>query len=159
MWPNDRSSGRRGAGAAGAADHGCLAAITMPASTQYVPFARLATAHLCGAVGLGVSRIADLRLVVDEACGQFLRCPTAADLHVPLTLRFERKPELLRITVRGPVPPSWPDRRNLGWLVLQALAGEVRHEVDPADGLGTLSFDEPLSADGVSGDVLWFATS
>ena len=158
MGPDDRISGRRRTGTAGAVDDGCLAAITMPASTRYVPFARLATAHLCGAAGLGMSRIADLRLIVDEACGQFLQC-SSVDPEIPLELRFEREPALLRITVRGPIPPGWPDRRSLGWLVLEALVGEVRHEIGPEASRGTLSFHEPLSADGVSGDVLWFATS
>lgn len=159
MGPDERISGRRRTGAAGDGDDGCLAAITMPASTRYVPFARLAAAHLCGAVGLGMGRIADLRLVVDEACGQFLQCSSPVDPKIPLELRFEREPGLLRITVRGPIPPGWPDRRGLGWLVLGALVGEVRHEIGPGAAHGTLSFDEPLSADGVPGDVLWFATS
>lgn len=159
MGPNDRMAGRRIAGATGAADRACLAAITIPASTQYVPFARLATAHLCGAAGLGVSRIADLRLIVDEACGQFLQCSSFTDPDIPLELRFERKPDLLRITVSGPIEDFWPDRENLGWLVLEALTGEVRYEIGPEGGIGTLSFDEPLAADGVPGDVLWFATS
>jgi anti-sigma regulatory factor (Ser/Thr protein kinase) len=135
----------------------------MPAATRYVSFARLATAHLCGVVGLSVGRIADLRLVVDEACGQFMH-GNAAFLdpetpEVPLELRFERRTDRLRITVRGPIPTGWPDYESLGWLVLEALVGDVDYEVEPEDGVGTLSFDEPLSADGVPGDVLWFATS
>jgi hypothetical protein len=138
-------------------DQRCLAAITLPATERYVGFARLATAHLCGVVGLSVSRIADLRLVVDEACGQFLS-GEGSDESL-LELRFERGPDSLRITVRGPVAGEWPDRESLGWLVLRALVSDLRHEFDPEDGVGTLSFDEPLSADGVSGDVLWFATS
>jgi hypothetical protein len=163
MRPKDRTAGHRGAGAAGAVDRGCLAVITMPAATRYVSFARLATAHLCGVVGLSVGRIADLRLVVDEACGQFMH-GNAAFLdpetpEVPLELRFERRTDRLRITVRGPIPTGWPDYESLGWLVLEALVGDVDYEVEPEDGVGTLSFDEPLSADGVPGDVLWFATS
>ena len=163
MWPKDRIAGHRGAGAAGAVDRGCLAAITMPATTRYVGFARLATAHLCGAVGLGVGRIADLRLVVDEACGQFMQGSTAFSdpdtPDAPLELWFERTADRLRITVRGPIPIGWPDTESLGWLVIEALVGDVDYEVDPEDGIGTLSFAEPLSADGLPGDILWFATS
>ncbi len=163
MRPKDRAAGNRGAGAAGAVDRGCLAAITMPAATRHVSFARLATAHLCGVVGLSVGRIADLRLVVDEACGQFMQGSAAfVDPETPVVLvelRFERRTDRLRITVRGPIPTGWPDCESLGWLVLEALVGDVDYEAEPEDGVGTLSFDEPLSADGLPGDVLWFATS
>jgi serine/threonine-protein kinase RsbW len=163
MRPKDRTAGHRGAGAAEAVDRGCLAAITMPAATGYVSFARLATAHLCGLVGLSIGRIADLRLVVDEACGQFMHGNAAfSDAEtpdVPLALRFERRADRLRITVRGPIRIGWPDSESLGWLVIEALVGDVDYEVEPEDGVGTLSFDESLSADGLPGDILWFATS
>src|SRR5258707_2207025 len=155
MRPKDRTAGHRGAGAAEAVDRGCLAAITMPAATRYVSFARLATSHLCGLVGLSVGRIADLRLFVDEACGQFMQGnaafsdPETPD--VPLELWFERATDRLRITVRGPIPMGWPDSDSLGWLVIEALVGEVDYEVEPEDGIGTLSFVEPLSADGLPG--------
>jgi len=163
MRSKDRTAGHRGAGAAEAAGRGCLAAITMPAATRYVSFARLATSHLCGLVGLSIGRIADLRLVVDEACGQFMQGnaafsnPETSD--APLELWFERRTDRLGITVRGPIPTGWPDTESLGWLVLEALVGDVDYEVEPEDGVGTLSFAEPLSADGPPGDILWFATS
>jgi anti-sigma regulatory factor (Ser/Thr protein kinase) len=135
----------------------------MPAATRYVSFARLATAHLCGLVGLGIGRIADLRLVVDEACGQFMHgnaaMPDPRTPDVPLELWFERRADRLRITVRGPIPIGWPDSESLGWLVLEALVGDVDYEVEPEHGVGTLSFDEPISADALPGDILWFAAS
>ena len=163
MRSKDRTAGHRGAGAAEAVGRGCLAASTLPAATRYVSFARLATSHLCGLVGLSIGRIADLRLVVDEACGQFMQGnaafsdPEASD--APLELWFERRTDRLGITVRGPIPRGWPDTESLGWLVLEALVGDVDYEVEPEDGLGTLNFAEPLSADGLPGDILWFATS
>lgn len=160
MWPKDQVAGQRGAGPAQAAGPGCLAAITMPATDRYVGFARLATAHLCGAVGMTVSRVADLRLAVDEACKQFLdRDLPSTDRGAPLELRFDRGPDALRITVRGPVADGWPDRGGLSWLILQTLIGDVRDELVPGAGVGTLRFDEALPADGVPGDVLWSAAS
>lgn len=156
-----------------------MAAITMPASEAYVSFARLATAHIGGALGLSVGRVADLRLAVDEACGQFLFGPAprfedfadadAADDGLgplvdlalplePLELCFDRLPGKLRITVSGPVPAAaWPDRAGLGWLVLDALVSELRCEIPPdEDGVGTLAFVELLSTDDPSDDALWF---
>ena len=135
-----------------------MAAITMPASEAYVSFARLATAHIGGALGLSVGRVADLRLAVDEACGQFLQVPSSfLGAALPLEIYFDRRPHALRITVRGPIPNYWPDRESLGWLVLDALVSELRCEIPPdEDGVGTLAFVELLSTDDPSDDALWF---
>ena len=178
MRPNDQDVAerrRRGVGPVVAAGGLRVAAITMPVSEAYVSLARLATAHVVGALGLSVGRAADLRLAVDEACGQFLHGPAplvddddvvhvAVDPADPLTsieLCFDRLPGRLRITVRGPIPlvpaVAWPDREGLGWLVLEALVTDVRHEIEPRDGVGTLTIVEPLSTDGASRDALWFA--
>jgi hypothetical protein len=187
MWPKDQLAEHRGAGA-GAVESGArsgiggrrvegalpgeavgrtrLAAITMPAAERYVAFARLATAHLCGVLGLTVGRIADLRLAVDEACGQFLQGPAPfigidgqAERLEQLELSFEREPGTLWITVRGPVPGRWPDRQSLGWLVLDALVADVRWEVAPSGGFGVIGFAEPIVPEDLAGDVLWFAAS
>jgi len=145
-------------GVPGAAAGVCLAAITMPASEAYVSFARTATAHVGGALGLSVGRIADLRLAVDEACGQFLQGPPPVrGAAVPLQLRFDRRPETLRITVCGPVGSDWPDRESLSWLVLDALVAEVRCGTGPGDGVGMLTFVERLSSEAASDDALSFA--
>ena len=164
----------------GDADGVCLAAITMPAAGAYVAFARLATAHLGGVVGLSVGRAADLRLAVDEACGQFLPgaaapldawdapvTPAAATPGVPLVLRFDRTPETLRITVSGPIPREWPDRESLSWMVLDTLVADAYCKTGPPDGVGTLTFSERLASveasddagDDASGDEAWFITS
>lgn len=180
MRPNDQDVAerrRRGAGPAVAAGGLRVAAITMPVSEAYVSLARLATAHVVGALGLSVGRAADLRLAVDEACGQFLHAAAplfddddvvyvaaavdAADAATSIELCFDRLPGRLRITVRGPIPlvpaVSWPDRESLGWLVLEALVADVRYEIEPRGAIGTLTIVEPLSTDGASRDALWFA--
>ncbi|HWG25122.1 hypothetical protein [Actinospica sp.] len=158
MWPKDQLAEHRGTGTTGAVGGVRLAAITMPAAERYVAFARLATAHLCGVLGLTVSRVADLRLAVDEACGQFLLGPgSSVGSAGALELRFEREPEALRITVRGPIAGTWPDREGLGWLVLDALVADLGCEIEHGNRFGTLGFSEPLSPDEVSGDVWWFA--
>ena len=186
MRPNDQDVAerrRRGVGPAVAAGGLRVAAITMPVSEAYVSLARLATAHVVGALGLSVGRAADLRLAVDEACGQFLHgaaplfddddvvypaeavdvvdAADAADAATSIELCFDRLPGRLRITVRGPIPlvpaVSWPDRESLGWLVLEALVADVRYEIEPRGAIGTLTIVEPLSTDGASRDALWFA--
>lgn len=186
MRPNEQDVAerrRRGAGPARAAGGVRVAAITMPVTEAYVSLARLATAHVAGVLGMSVSRVSDLRLAVDEACGQFLFGPPPrfedfedevvedadgidvlvplGDLALPLEpleLCFDQLPGKLRITVSGPVPAvAWPDRGGLGWLVLDALVSDIRSELGPQDGVGTLTIIEPLSADDASRDALWFA--
>jgi serine/threonine-protein kinase RsbW len=170
MRPNEQGVAerrRRGAGPVVPAGGVRVAAITMPVSGAYVSLARLATAHVAGALGLSVGRVADLRLVVDEACGQFLQEPAPLldddDLAMPLELCIDRLPGKLRITVSGPVPAvGWPDRESLGWLVLDTLVSDLRYGIEPWDGVGpltvgTLTIVEPLSTDDASRDALWFA--
>jgi serine/threonine-protein kinase RsbW len=171
MRPNDQDVAERRRRGAGPAVGGMrLAALTLPLSGAHVSLARLATAQVAGALNLSVGRVADLRLAVDEACGQFLLWPAplfdGADadadavepLDVPLEVCFDRLPGKLRITVSGPVPAAaWPDRESLGWLVLEAIVSDLRHAFGPRDGVGTLTIVEPLSTDEASRDALWFA--
>jgi len=161
MRPNDQDVAERARGSADPAVVGTglrVAAITMPAAEQYVSFARMATAQIAGALGLSVGRVADLKLAVDEACGQFLQGPPPFfGAAVPLELCFDRGPRTLRITVRGPIPGDWPDRASLGWLVLDALVSDLRCGTGPEDGVGTVAFVERLAADDASRDPLWFA--
>ena len=166
MRPNDQDVAERGRGGADSGGVGGvgllrMAAITMPASEEYVSFARMATAHIAGALGLSVGRVEDLRLAVDEACGQFLQgSPRFIGASVPLELCFDYRPQALRITVRGPISSDWPDRESLGWLVLDALVTDVRWEIGSQDGgVGAVAFVERLSADDTSRDALWFAAS
>lgn len=160
-------------GADRGADGVCLAAITMPAAEAYVAFARLATAHLGGVVGLSVGRTADLGLAVDEACGQFMRgaashlepwdpvdasdsapdTDESAVSDVPLELRFDRTPETLRVTVSGPIPREWPDRESLSWIVLDTLVADACCKAGPPDGVGTLTFSERLAPADVSDEA------
>ena len=188
MRPNDQDVAerrRRGTGRRAAAGGVRVAALTMPASEAYVSLARLATAHVGGALGLSVGRVADLKLAVDEACGQFLPgsspyfaevedaavaaataaaitpiVPAAAPVpsDIPLELCFDRLPGKLRVTVSGPVAAvAWPDQEGLGWMVLEALVADLRCRFGPKDGIGTLTIVEPLSTDDGSRDALWFA--
>lgn len=174
MRPKDQDVAerrRRGAGQAVAAGGVRVAALTLPLSGAHVSLARLATAQVTAALGFSVGRVADLRLAVDEACGQFLLWPAPlfdddadadADvlepLNVPLDICFDRLPGKLRITVSGPVPAAaWPDRESLGWTVLAAIVSDLRHGFGPRDGVGTLTIVEPLSTDEASRDALWFA--
>lgn len=118
----------------------CLAVLKVPAARQYVSLARTAAMHVAGILDLSLGRVADLRLAVDEACGQFLRDPAEGDLE----LRFEATGDALRVKVRGAVPEHWPARGSLGLMLMEAMASEVRWEA--ADGRGMIALIERLRA-------------
>jgi serine/threonine-protein kinase RsbW len=117
-----------------------MAVVAFPVDKDYLGLARLATMHIAGLLGLSLSRVADLRLAVDEACTTFMTDHGAG--RDGLELSFERYPLHLCVTVRGPAPARWPRRDGIGWMMLEALVGEARATV--AGDVGTLTLIEPL---------------
>jgi len=87
---------------------------------------------------------------VEEACTSFLVAAPGRSLEpvavtgATLHLCYDGFPDHLRVTVRGTAPAMWPTQDELGWEMLGAVAEQVRADV--ADGIGTLSFTEPLAS-------------
>jgi serine/threonine-protein kinase RsbW len=99
--------------------------------------------HVAGLAGLPIGRVTDIRLAVDEACSLFLSGSAGTAPGAMLTVRFDRLPQHLRISVSGPAPTRSPDAEDLGWLMLCALV--VRPHWEVRGGIGTLTMNEPLS--------------
>src|SRR6185312_13231887 len=55
-----------------------LAELTIPAEADSLGLARLAALHVAGLLGVPVSRLAELRLAVNEACALLFHNPAAA---------------------------------------------------------------------------------
>lgn len=118
-----------------------LATLCFSAENDFLALARATAMHVAGLLDLSFGRAADLRLAVDEACALFL----AEDGRIPvggLALVFADLGAHLRITVSGPVPRCAPDQAGFGWMLLRALVGETRWEVD--EDVGILTLCEPL---------------
>lgn len=142
-----------------------LATLCFSADKDFLALARSTTMHVAGLLGLPFSRVADLRLAVDEACALFLTpaaSATSAASPVPavlakgdaggaggvggLALVFADLGDELRITVSGPAPVrelDFPD--GLGWSLLCALVAAPRWEVE--GDVGILTLPEPIPAD------------
>jgi serine/threonine-protein kinase RsbW len=146
-------------GVAGSADRASrdgepfrMAVLSVPADRDYLALARLAAMQVAGLLGLSVGRLTDLRLAVSEACSLLLSAvPAQAAARDAgdaagngLELRFERCLDHLRVTVCGPAPRERPESDGLGWLLLEALVGDVRMETK--GGKATLTLTEPLPA-------------
>lgn len=132
--------------------HGYLrmAALTVVADKDYLALARITAMQVAALLQLPLPRVADLRLAVDEACTSFLVSgpghgvepdPAAGET---LQLCYDRYTDRLQVSVRGRAPNLWPVRDELGWELLHSVAEQVRAEV--ADGIGVLTFTEPLGA-------------
>lgn len=133
--------------AAGARVPELLAELTIPAEADSLGLARLAAMHLAGLLGVPVSRLAELRLAVNEACALLFSAPAAAaaeKVAAPsaVSLRFEREGAHLCISVRGAAPYRGPAPGEIGWVLLQALVDDIRMET--AGGIMTLTLREPL---------------
>jgi hypothetical protein len=119
-----------------------LATLCFSAEKDFLALARSTTVHVAGLLDLPFSRANDLRLAVDEACALFLAASGAKGSVGGLALVFTQIGGQLRITVSGPTPLRQPDVGSLGWMLLCALVGEPRWEVE--EDVGTLTLYEPI---------------
>lgn len=130
-------------------DHLRMAALTIVADREYLSLARTSAMQVAALLELPLPQVADLRLAVDEACTSFLVAAPGRSLEsaestgATLFLCYDRYADHLRVTVRGRAPAMWPTQDELGWEMLHAVAEQVRAEV--VDGIGTLTFSEPLA--------------
>jgi serine/threonine-protein kinase RsbW len=138
--------GAEGTGAEGTGTEGADSAdtvlLTVPADSAYVSVLRTVTASLAARRDFTLDEIDDLRIAIDEACALLL--PLAGDDGTgrTLTARFSGPPEILTtsVTLSDPPTDAGPDRTSFAWLVLVAVAENVRTELSP-DGL-CLRFDK-----------------
>ncbi|HWG26126.1 hypothetical protein [Actinospica sp.] len=130
-----------------------MAELSVVADQDYLALARTSAMQVAALLGLPLPQVADLRLAVDEGCTSFLvaapgrTLERAAETGATLYLCYDRFPDHLRVTVRGQAPAMWPTQDELGWEMLHAVAEQVHAEV--VDGIGTLTFTEPLTAAGL----------
>lgn len=95
--------------------------LQMPAALPFVRTARLTSAAAAAVAGMSIDDVEDLVLAVDEACALLM---PLADEGAAFELRYELTARSLtvRTSVRG---AGEPDRRELGWTVLDALASTL----------------------------------
>jgi hypothetical protein len=148
MRPNQQPAADAAGDGSGQGDKAVrLATLAVPAADRHIALVRIAALHMAGVVGLGAGRAADLRLALDEACGQFLGAVppgSPARRRAAIEIRFELTRGRLRTTVRGPAPTAWPELGGLGWQVLSSLVGDLHWTQD--GGVGTLVLIEHLPA-------------
>lgn len=100
--------------------------VTLPARSEFVHVVRSVVATIAARLDFSVDEIEDLRLVVDEACGQLLGVPGSATL----TLKLIPAPRFLTLVVSTDASYSWPPQGQnaLAWEILSALSDESTFE-------------------------------
>jgi serine/threonine-protein kinase RsbW len=101
--------------------------VTLPARSEFVHVLRSVVAAIAARLDFSVDDIDDLRLVVDEACGQLLALPGSAKV---LRLKLVPAPGSLELLVSTDGSYSWPPRGQnaLAWEILSALSDESEFE-------------------------------
>lgn len=114
--------------------------VTVPGDARYVGIVRTVASSVASLAGMGVDRIDDLALAVDEACTVLVasgRPPAVEGTLDPSGHRISVTIAVGRVADRRPWPPEdWAG--SLGARVLEATTGGVRFGT--ADGGQSVSF-------------------
>ena len=99
----------------------------MPARPQFVQILRTVISGMAARLDFPYDAIEDLKIAVDEACGQLLPLRPAE-----LTLRISEADRSVEATVSADVEvPVWPPdgaERSLAWQVLSGLTDDAKWE-------------------------------
>lgn len=102
--------------------------VSLPAQAQYLHILRSVVASAAASLDFTIDAIDDLRLVVDEACGQVLNLSAGA---TALNLRIGFLDHKLELTVSS--DGSMADKAesvqdSMGWTILSALSDNLELE-------------------------------
>lgn len=122
--------------------------VSVPARPDFVHVLRSVVASVAARAKFTFDAIDDLRLAVDEACGQLLAFPGEATvLTVTIGIDGEGGLDVVASTDADIAAEGWPPEgaeRTLTWQVLSALADEARFErVGEGPGLRLTKRREP----------------
>lgn len=98
--------------------------VSVPAEARYVHILRAVVASSAAGLDFSVDAIEDLRLVLDEACGQVLEMSKGAQV---LVLEIGQVDHCLELAVHSDgTPVRLPaEDESMAWTILTALADEL----------------------------------
>jgi serine/threonine-protein kinase RsbW len=102
--------------------------VSLPAKPEYLHILRSVVASAAATMDFTIDAIDDLRLVVDEACGQVLELSPDSK---SLMLTIGTRDETLELTVSGDGSPAKPTKSvkdSMAWTILSALSDSVSIE-------------------------------
>ena len=101
--------------------------VSLPAQPEFLHVLRSVVASAAASMDFTIDTIDDLRLVVDEACGQVLELSPDSTV---LTLTIGSGDGSMELTVSGDgSPPTTHDvKDSMAWTILSALSDSVKLE-------------------------------
>lgn len=114
--------------------------VAIPAEARYVRIVRMVASASAASVGLGLDRLDDLALAIDEACGALLHVPGTSSLQCSISAVG---PGIrVRVDGRDAVAPTWPPpdwQDSLEAIVLFSVAEDVTASTE--EGVPAIAFD------------------
>lgn len=99
--------------------------VSLPAQARFVYILRSVVASAAAGLDFSIDEIDDLRLVLDEACGQVLELSPGAG-SLKLNIAFGEGAMTITVTSDGP-PARPPDNHqdSMAWRILSTLSDQV----------------------------------
>lgn len=99
--------------------------VSLPAEARFVYMLRSVVASAAAGLDFTIDDIDDLRLVLDEACGQVLELSPEASV-LKLNISFEERSMTLTVTTDAPLAQPPPDHQDsMAWRILSTLSDSV----------------------------------
>jgi serine/threonine-protein kinase RsbW len=103
--------------------------LTIPAKPGYLVLARLALAAVCRLTALGPAEVADLKLAVTEAAGEFIDEDTAEEADDErVDFKFRLMEDRLVLELSGPPSEGEGMELELGRAIIEATVDESEFE-------------------------------
>jgi len=102
--------------------------VSLPAKAEYLHILRSVVASAAASMDFTIDDIDDLRLVVDEACGQVLSISNGATA-LNLSIGFSNRAIELTVSTDGkPAQPLESIQETMAWTILSALSDNLQME-------------------------------
>jgi serine/threonine-protein kinase RsbW len=102
--------------------------LTIPAKPGYLVLARLALAAVCRLTSLGPAEVADLKLAVTEAAGEFIDDSETEEGEAQVDLVFRLEDDRIVLELSGPSSAVSEMEFELGRAIIEATVDESTFE-------------------------------
>ena len=100
--------------------------LTIPARPDYLVLARLALSAVCRLTPLSPEEVADLKLAITEAAGDFVDEGRALDDESRVNFAFRLRDDRLAMELEGPSSPVSGVEQELSRAIIEATVDEAR---------------------------------
>lgn len=117
-----------------------VVSIDIPCDPRMVALVRSAATAVASTLEIGIDRLDDLRLAVDEACSLLMSVTPPTE---SVRSRMATNPTTFTLAARARTGGTLPSRNGFAWTVLSALVDSVDLRADGHDAVLTLTLTAP----------------